>query len=205
MKLIDISLPVHRQMPTYPGDQPTEIDQTVKPSGSRISKLTVGSHAGTHIDAPSHSLPDDKRGVDSYPLDVFYGACRVVEIAGSTIDKSQLIDQSIRPAERILFKTSNSARGYDQFYDNWVGLTPEAADYLASLPVALVGIDWLGIKRPQAPDNRAHTALLTKSIPILEGLDLSQASAGEYTLSALPVAYRGTDGAPTRAVLIADS
>lgn len=203
MKLIDISLPIHPKMPIYPGNQLTEFTPIVKPSGSRLTTVTIDSHAGTHIDGPSHSLASGGP-VSEFPLDRFYGPCRVLDLlhVSELITADDLKEKSIQPGERILFKTTNSTRGYDQFYENWVALSSDGAAYLAQCDVALVGIDWFGIKQKGAPDNGAHTALLEKGIPILEGIDLTKADEGEYILSAFPIAYQGTDGAPARAVLI---
>lgn len=203
-RIIDISIPVHPAMPIYPGDQTTEFDTFLKPSGSQLTKVTMGSHAGTHIDGPSHSIAGDKRGVDVYDLGAFYGLCRVIEIDGKEIDRDSLVDYNIQAGERILFKTANSRRGYEKFYNSWVGITSDAAEYLAGQHISLVGVDWFGIKQKGAVDNLAHTALLSKKIPILEGLDLAKVEPGEYTLAAFPIAYQQVDGAPARAVLIAN-
>ncbi len=66
----------------------------------------------------------------------------------------------------------------------------------------MVGIDALSIMQYGATDNISHTALLYKGIPIIEGLDLSKASAGNYIICAFPLAFKGIDGSLARAVLI---
>ena len=53
MKIIDISLSITRETATYPGDPCIEIVQA-KPYPSLVSLITIGSHAGTHVDAPRH-------------------------------------------------------------------------------------------------------------------------------------------------------
>jgi len=203
MTIIDISLPIHPNMPIYPGNQPTEFQKTIKPSGSQLTTMTFDSHAGTHIDAPAHAgLPGT---TEIFPLEVFYGPARVIEVLGvELITKYHLTEKEILPGERILFKTDNSLRGHDIFHDTWTALSSDAAEYLAQQNVALVGIDWFGIKQKGAPDNGAHTELLSKNIPILEGISLVDVEPGNYLLSALPIAYLGVDGAQVRAVLIQD-
>ncbi len=163
------------------------------------------SHAGTHIDALSH-VSEGGASIEGFNLERFYGSCRVLDMSecSEVITVEALEAKDIKPGERVLLKTKNSARGFDKFYDDWVALTSDGAVYLAECGVALAGIDWLGIKQKGAPDNLAHTALLEKGIPIIEGLDLSKVSEGEYTLAAFPLAYQGIDGAPARAVLIVE-
>ena len=203
-QIIDISLPISADMPVYPGTAQTRIKSVESGSGSSVlSEITLTSHAGTHIDAPSHAL-DGAEHIDSFPLEVFYGKCRVLDLTACTasITKEDLSSQDIKPGERILFKTNNSLRGFDTFYEDYVYLDPKAAKYLADIGVKLVGIDALSVKQKGAPDNTSHLALLSKHIPIIEGLNLSEVQAGEYTLCAFPLALRGIDGSPTRAVLL---
>jgi arylformamidase len=206
MTIIDISLPLSADMPVYPGTDPTTIETVKSASGSNVlSRITMTSHAGTHIDAPKHSLPGAS-SIDAISLDTFYGPCRVLDLARSQtkITVNDLESFEIQSGERILLKTSNSRRGYESFYDDYVFLSPEGAEYLANLKIRIVGIDSLSIKQRGNPDNTAHTALLSMNIPILEGLNLAEAEAGNYILSAFPLAFIGIDGAPTRAVLITE-
>lgn len=93
-------------------------------------------------------------------------------------------------------------RGFDEFYSDFVYLSSEGAEYLADAGVTLVGIDYLSIKQKGSTDNRPHTLLLEKDIPIIEGIDLSQVEPGEYTIVAFPLKYIGIDGAPARVVLL---
>jgi arylformamidase len=204
MKIIDISLPIEPGMPIYPGTDKTKFEPKLSSSGSSILTLiSMSSHAGTHIDAPIHSIKE-AASIDKYKLDMFYGDCRVIDLSHveSEITRGDLEPAKIQPYEKILLKTQNSIRGFDKFYDSWVGLSADAAEHLSGLKVSLVGIDWLGIKPKGALDNATHLALLSKAIPILEGLDLSLADEGTYTLSAFPIKYQGIDGAQVRAVLI---
>lgn len=202
-EIIDISLPISANMPTYPGTAPTQIREVRSGSGTSVlSEISLTSHAGTHIDAPSHSVPDTK-SIDALPLDHFYGPCRVLDMTQckSSISEADLRVHDIQKNERVLFKTSNSLRDFDTFFDDYIYLETQAAHYLSDLGVALVGIDSLSIKQRGVPDNTAHTALLSKDIPILEGIRLASVEPGRYTLVAFPLAFRGIDGSPVRAIL----
>ena len=200
--LLDISLPLSPNGITYPNNPDVEFESQPTQT-SVITKIKFGSHSGSHIDAPSHAMIKNGATVDQIDLTRFYGRARVVDCLDSKgeITVEDLEKKTIKHGERVLLKTDNSLRGFHEFFPNFVYLTPEAAEFLASKEVLLVGIDSLSIKQKGNPDNRAHTNLLEKGIPILEGLDLSKAEPGDYILSAFPLKFIGIDGAPCRAVL----
>ncbi len=203
-EIIDISLPISTNMPIYPGTGETKITPVISASGSSVlSEISMTSHAGTHIDAPNHALDSDQ-GIDSLDLELFFGKCRVLDLTKCeiAITQADLEAYAVQANERLLFKTSNSARGFETFYDDYIYLDGQAARYLGKIGVKLVGIDSLSIKQRGSKDNTAHTALLSNGIPIIEGLNLAHVEAGEYTLCALPLAFQGIDGSPTRAVLM---
>lgn len=206
MKIIDISLPIYEGMTVYPGTEPTTIQTVGSPTGtSVVSVIKLTSHAGTHIDSPIHSLPDTG-GIDSFDLETFYGPCRVLDVSGAEgqISLSDIQKYNIQKGDRILFKTSNSERGLQEFYDDYVFLGSDAANHLAEVGASLVGIDSLSIKQRGSSDHTPHTALLGNGIAIIEGLDLKNVSEGEYTLAAFPLKVGSIDGSPIRAVLIQD-
>ena len=139
-------------------------------------------------------------------MDIFHGPVRVLDLssASESVKVSDLENKNIKEGERVLLKTSNSARWGEGFFPDFVFLSSEGAEYLASKGVILVGIDSLSIKQKGNPDNSPHTNLLEKGIPILEGLDLSKVEEGKYVLTAFPLKYQGIDGSPCRAILRID-
>lgn len=206
MRVIDISVPLREGMPTYPGDPPFE----KTPAKSRdagdaaeVSRLTLGSHAGTHVDVPFHFVAGgaDVPAVGTAP---FVGPCRVVEATGvPRVDAADVEKLAPAAGERILFKTDNSALwARDEFAADYVYLTAGAAGVLAERRVALVGWDYLSVEEFDAVDAPAHKTLLAANVMILEGLNLADVRAGEYFLAALPLALAEGDGAPARAVLL---
>ena len=118
------------------------------------------------------------------------------------ITKEELMSRNIKEGERILVKTRNSKEGFDTWRDNFVYLDGDAADYLAEVGIKLFGIDYLSVKQKGSKDNRAHTSLLSKDIPILETIDLSKVDDGEYFLVCAPLKISGVEGAPARALLM---
>jgi arylformamidase len=210
MKIIDISLPINNQTPIYPWNVPVSVNlhQQMPKDSSTSSSITLGSHTGTHIDAPSHAILGAKN-LDAIPLIHFIGNCRVLdfsEIHTESVTKEMLLGKNIQKGERVILKTSNSLRGFKEFYPDYVYLSGEGAEYLASLDVSLVGIDALSIKQKGSSDHRPHLALLSKDIPIIEGLNLKYAeeSSSEinYEIFCPPLYLTDIDGAPTRAILI---
>lgn len=203
-KIIDISLPLNEQTILYPGNPPVTIEHFASASGSSFnSKISMSSHSGTHMDAPRHAFSDGS-GVDQIDPQKVIGTCRVIDFTAceAEIIVDDLQAKNIQKGERILFKTTNSIRGFDTFYNDYVYLSGQGAIYLAELGVSLVGIDALSIKKKGLTDNTSHSALLSKEIPILEGINLLDVEPGEYFLIATPIKFTGLDGSPVRALLL---
>lgn len=217
MKIYDISLALNNQTIIYPGNPGIFIEphRSVPEFPTNLSKISFGSHSGTHLDAPRH-IDNKAIGVDKIDLEKCIGPCRVLDLtdAGGKIAIRDLEKHNIEAAERILAKTKNSLRGFSQFYEDSIYLDGDAADWLAERGIILFGIDWLSIKKRSpasasaalraggSEDTRPHTSLLAKNIVIFEGLDLSQVPAGEYQFIGLPLKFTDLDGAPARAVLV---
>jgi len=202
--IIDISTPLNEETPVYPGNPKVEIQQFASATGSSFnSQILLGTHVGTHIDAPAHAFADGAK-IETLALSHFIGPARVLDLTGSieSIKKEEIQIKDIKKGERILLKTTNSARGFTIFYNDYVFLSSAAAEFLAEQEILLVGIDSFSVKQKGSKDNVPHTALLSKNIPILEGIDLSGAEEGEYFLSAAPLASETSDAAPARAILL---
>lgn len=201
-KIYDISLPLYQGMVVYPNN--TEFRaRPIHSKTSVSSEIVMGSHAGTHVDAAKHVFPKGK-GVDAIPVKTLVGPCRVLDMTGckKTVTIQDLQSARIKKGERILLKTRNSTRGFKNFYTDYVYLDGDAAEFLAKKGVALFGIDYLSVKQKGSEDNRPHTALLKKNIPIFEGLDLSKIKPGKYFFIGLPLKLKDLDGAPARAILM---
>lgn len=203
-RIHDISLPLYEGMITYPNNTPFSIKERVVSSGSLLAEIILGSHTGTHTDAPRHQGCGEGN-VDDYDLLHYLGEALVIDCThrgpGEVVEVKDISNHAIS-GKRVLLKTSNSERGFDSFYDDFTALGGDAAQYLHDNGAMLVGIDALSVKKRGSSDNRAHTELLEKNIPIIEGLDLSGVSEGPYFLSAAPLAIRASEGTPLRAILI---
>ncbi|MCE5229654.1 cyclase family protein [bacterium] len=189
---IDISTPLHPGLPVWPGDPPFKIRSLSSISNGaafNLSEIAMSSHAGTHLDAPRHCF-DNGAPAESAPLDSLIGPARVIEIA-EPVGAPEIDWLRIGQGERVLFKTGGRMDL----------LLPEAAERLVTIGVALVGIDALSIGAGDEAGDFIHRTLLGAGIWILETLDLSQVSPGDYDLICLPLKIIGADGVPARAVL----
>ena len=167
-----------------------------------VSELSIGSHCGTHIDAPLHMIPGGK-GIEAMPLDCFVGPCRVLTLPAAVITEKMLMDYGVKAGERILLRTDPKAEYTPKNGEfNPAVLSMRAAQYLAQAGVKLVGIDSPSVENMEICDGEIHRLLLSSGVAILEGLLLEKANKEEYFLSALPLSLVGENGAPCRAVLI---
>ena len=206
MKIIDISQKISSDMRVYPGD-PHFHSRIVlsfeRGDMSEVSELTIGSHCGTHVDAPKHMISGGAP-LESMPLDCFYGPCRVLTLTVPVITEKMLAEMNIQSGERILLRTDPGGEYLKKGRFNPSVLSIGAAQYLAGIGIKLVGIDTTTVENMEICDGDVHRALMNAGIAILEGLDLEDAADEHYTLSALPLHIIGENGAPCRAVLISE-
>ncbi len=205
--IYDLTVPITPTMPVWPGDPPVQLQKKShlsrdKTHTVRLTAIEMGSHTGTHIDAPYHMI-DGGKYLHEFPLETLTGPVTVFEIrVGRSIDRAALESLEWDGVERVLFKTVNSSHWRDgKFYDDFVYLEPGGAEFLVQRGLKLVGIDYLSIDKFKSESHPSHFVLLTKNIVILEGLNLSAVPAGEYTLFALPLNLQDADGAPARVIL----
>ena len=203
---IDISVPLRDGMVHWPGDPPISIKHVQDMEQGDTANLTMmamGAHSGTHIDAPLHFIQQGE-GVDDMPLDATVGRARVIEIRDpESIKPEELLRHHIRRGERILFKTRNSSSAWQTsvFVEDFVFISDEAASFLVERGVRIVGVDYLSVGSFKRGGSHVHKTLLGAGIWIIEGLDLSQVSHGNYELICLPLKLKQGDGAPARAIL----
>jgi arylformamidase len=202
---IDISVPIRTGMPIYPGDPGfaiSRISDLASGDHATVSEVCMGLHTGTHIDAPAHFI-DGAAGIAAMPFDATIGPVRVLSIAAEqAVTAEDLFACDIHAGERILLKTRNSALWADNdFHEDFVYLTTEAAAYLASLPVRCVGIDYLSVGGFHFNGTEVHRTLLGAGVWLIEGVDLARVEPGEYELICLPLWFAEGEASPARALL----
>lgn len=203
---IDISVPIYSGMVHWPDNPAVRIERIQALSrgdAANVSKLEMGAHTGTHMDAPRHFLADGA-GLDEMPLDATIGPARVIRIEHpQAILPAELEGHSLQPGERVLFRTQNSERCWksNQFVEEFVYIGAAAAQFLVQRQVRTVGIDYLSVGGYVHDGVETHQSLLGAGIWLIEGLNLSAVKPGDYELVCLPLRVVGADGAPARAIL----
>ncbi len=204
----DVSVLIETDMPVWPGDDPVQLYRRNKiedGKNANVSFLALSVHTGTHIDAPFHFIPEGAP-IEQIPMDLLIGEAQVIEIP----DEVKVIDSQIlkhagmqHGVTRILFKTSNSKyweREEKEFKKEFVAISEDGAKWLADFGIKTIGIDYLSIA-PFGNSRPTHTILLSKSILVIEGLNLTNIDPGIWMMYCLPLKLKGADGAPARVVL----
>ncbi len=195
--MIDISLPLSRNLITYPGDARYEEYEyyTHENNHVHIMRVMMETHSGTHFDAPFHMIPDGKKA-DEIPLEKFFGKASVIGVEGPSIGPEDIPGSH---EDIVLFRTRNSEL-YGSFDTTFTYLTLQAARKLVGDGVKLVGVDYLSIERFGSKEPVVHKELLGNGAIIVEGLSLKDVEPGSYEFMCLPLKM-SSDGAPCRAVL----
>jgi arylformamidase len=201
---IDVTVAIRQGMVHWPGNPGVEVrssEDACEGGICRVSRLSLGVHTGTHVDAPNHfGVPGG--GVESLPVDALVGPARVVGIPGKTVSAEDVERTAPEPGARLLFRTTNSERCWsrDDFVPDYVYVSLGAARALGERKVRAVGIDYLSIGGP-ADGPATHRVLLEAGICILEGLDLRRVPEGACDMMGLPLLIPGCDGAPARVLV----
>jgi arylformamidase len=205
MKLIDVSVRIDANLPTYPGNTPFTLEavkRLARGDSSNVSTLHLSAHSGTHVDAPRHFF-DSAPGVEGLALEMLVGRARVVEVASrKAISAEALAGIDLSEDVRVLVKTANSRLwGSAEFHRDYAGVTEDGAKYLLDHGIKLVGVDYLSVEEFKKPGAPAHHILLGAGIIVIEGLNLRDVEPGIYEMFCLPLPVVGSDGAPARVIL----
>lgn len=180
MKYIDLTQPLNDKTPVYPGDPKTKITPSAMfdKDGYNDHYVCVGTHVGTHIDAPLHMLKGGKT-LDTFPIDHFIGR-------GILVDEFNVNDAVIQAGDIVLFHTGWGKRYHDaKYFEDYQPLTEEVADYLISKKIKMIGVDMCS---PDKSPFNVHKILLRNDILIIENLaNLDQLIGKQFTVYALPI------------------
>jgi kynurenine formamidase len=212
MRVVDLSHPIRTAMQVFPGDPEVRVSTvaTLEADGFQVAEVHAGTHTGTHLDAPLHSIRGGA-SVDVIALERLVGAARIIACRDLTphtvITWEDVADQvqDLDGARIVLFRTDwSECFGSERYLEHPV-LTAEIADRLLALGVDVVGVDTLN---PDATlDNGGylpfHAAFLGAGGVIIENLtNLADVTWPGPLVSLLPLPLDGADGAPIRAVAL---
>ena len=200
----DVTSPIFTGMTHWPGDPSISMERVKeKQEGdmANVSLLKMGTHTGTHMDAPLHFIQGAK-DISQIPIDFMVGRGLVITIKDpEKIRLAEIKDAGITEGMHVLFKTSNSAKDWTKKYmDDYVYMSREVANYLKEKKIKVVGVDYLSVGK-EHNDVEVHLTLLGSGIWIIEGLRLQEVPSGEYDIFCLPLKLLNGDGAPARVLL----
>lgn len=211
-RFVDLTHPIQPDSPVFPGDPPYSATPHARlaDDGYRVTALRMGSHQGTHMDAPSHFLKDGD-AIETTLLEKVCGPAFILDLEhkgspGAFIEVSDLLPYADRILSgcRLLLRTGWD-RQYNEpgYFTNSPGLSPDACAWLAARRVALLGLD-LPTLHPEIAEE-THVPLLQVGTAIVESLKLSELaqSKSEWVyFVAAPLHLVGIDGSPVRAFAI---
>jgi arylformamidase len=203
---IDISATISDGMVSWPTDEPVHIFKTeeigVNSGVANVTAISTTAHVGTHIDAPLHFFANGK-DISEIDLNILIGRAKVFNIKDKTkISYEEIKYLGIKQGDRVLFRTRNSEIDWERkpFFEDYIYLATDAAQYLADTGVQCVGVDYISIGGKEN-NPEVHRIILGKPIIIIEGLKLGNVAASEYDMVCLPLKIKGSDGGPSRVIL----
>lgn len=208
MKFIDLSHPLVHGQANFPMDPklsivPHSTTQTLKYAMTQVSMAT---HQGTHLDAMSHFV-DGGKTVDQMPLDWFFGEAILLrlpkapreEITRADFEKFESL---LQPGTKLIYETGwHRQFGRDNYFTDFPSLTQEAARYLVSRKIRMLGMD---TPTPSRDWYEVHHILLAQEaeVVVVEGLTNLGELPERFTFAGFPLNFQGRDGSPIRAVAI---
>ena len=208
--IIDLTLPVYPGMPVYPGDSNVVFRPALvhEKDGFSVHELRMGTHTGTHIDAPCHSDPHGAPADAPEVLDACVGDAVLIDISMRLRGNKILLQHletalsSIPQGGRVLIATGWSSRfGNENYYTCHPSLSDEVADELIRREIRLLGIDMPSLHITR--DDVIHDKLLSAGIVIVESLtNLAALKKRHVFFSAAPLRLLGLDGSPVRAYAV---
>ena len=217
MKIIDLSLAIEEGMMTFPTHWHPVVEVTILGrhgiEGRETRKVVLGTHIGTHADAPRHFIPNGGT-IDDVPLDVLVGPATVADFTGcrpsqeiDVADLKKRLDDKI--PKRLILRTGWSDYfGNMKFYNEYPFLSENAAQWLVDNGVRLIAMDTPSPDNPvhsrgTAKDSPNHKVLLGAGVVLVEYLtNLKALTALEVELVVMPLKLKGCDGAPARCAAI---
>ncbi|HSX34713.1 MAG TPA: cyclase family protein [Candidatus Saccharimonadales bacterium] len=199
MPYVDLSVVINNKLPVYPGDPQVKVAEVaiLAEEGYNEHSLHMGTHAGTHVDAPFHMVHGGKT-LDEFPVSKFVGRGRYIRVHNGVFDLAAVKAADIAAGDIVLFHTGMSDHMDDPaYFENSPAMPEDVARYLAEKKVSMVGVD---LCSPDDDPHLIHKILLKKEVLIIENLvGLGKLAGKEFKVFALPLKL-AVDGAPARVI-----
>lgn len=214
-ELIDLTAPIYHNCPGNPCLPPTRVDLVMNMACSdfRLERLDLPTHAGTHVDAPSHAL-EDGVSLENIPLSRCMGWVSFFDLRHLgpqvPITKASLEPHATRVAGCSfvgLYTGWGEKLGFTREYvyeAPW--LDPSGAELLIDLGLSGVCIDHMSVSGAEEDnDKTVHQALLSAGLLIVEGLVFTPRllERERWYLIVLPLRIQDASGAPARVIALA--
>jgi arylformamidase len=183
---------------------------TISSFGRRTSYISIGTHSGTHVDAPSHFIVDGI-SVDKIDLSRFFGNAQVFDLRNFStsheISKSELkallTGHQSGTSIFLNFGWGFNFNNPKKYYKKQSWITEEAAEYLVTLNPPILAYDLAMLDNPLnghgcSLDSPIHKILLSNGIPLIENALFPKCLPGHLRYSVFPLKLEGLDGSPVR-------
>ncbi len=209
-RAIDLTHMIGVGMTVYVGDTEPKIERVkeLAKDGVNLSKIQIGSHTGTHVNAPIHFI-EKGVGVGELPVEQFIGEAVVLDLShkppGSAISRDDLnrYGDFVKKDDIVLLFTGMSLHWDEEWArTNYTYLSDDGAEWLVKKGVKVVGIDFLSVEKFGAKEPKTHRILLGNGVAIIESIssELRHLIGKRILLICLPIKIKGSDGAPARAI-----
>ncbi|KAL4319563.1 hypothetical protein GQ457_18G016280 [Hibiscus cannabinus] len=216
-KIFDITHKITSQLPTFNSTNGLGhfiwlVSSIRNGSLDNASEFKLGTHTGTHVDAPGHFFQkyyEEGFDVTTLSLQTLNGPALVVEVPRNQNLTAEVMKSLNIPrrVHRVLFKTLNTDRRLmhkTEFASDYTGFRKEGAQWLVdNTDIKLVGLDYLSVAAYVDLAPTHHVFLRSREIVLVEGLNLDGIEPGKYTVHCLPLRMVGADGCPARCILTA--
>ncbi len=212
MEIFDLTHSVTQEMPVFPGTEPPVIVEqcTLAEHGFREKKISLYSHTGTHVDAPSHMIADGCC-LDQFPIEKFHGAACIYsqkKKSGNLItiqDLKPMVSELVK-ADFLLIATGwDRYWGSKMYFDPFPVLGRDAAEWLLQFGLKGIGLDVISADNIDSTDFPVHHTLLGNGLVIVENLkNLVSITSVNCMFSCLPLNIQNADGAPVRAMAVVE-
>jgi len=212
-RVVDLSVKLNEHTPVYPTDPRYHHywHMTFQDANMNVSRIEIGAHLGTHVDAPLHFI-DRGMDIDMMAPDRFVGEAVAIDAPkgeGENVRPEDVIGADIHPGDIVLFRTGWEERaGKPGFFEGeWPGFTLDAIEALIAKKVKAIGGDMPSADSPDAVGSGApaHKKAFAAGLPIFEALtNMGEVAGRRFFFIGLPLRLENVEASPIRAIALLD-